>query len=207
LSFISEEEHRLNTDLSEKVIVIDPADTEFSVGINPLDIPKGEDSFLRVTQFAEVLEHRWGLHAFGARTDELLRNSLLVLAECGLSLLELDPLLSQQAFRHSCLAKVAIYFQLSPQDAHYIATALDGGKPLAERLKNLPRRHLVLKSGGDALTEVAVPALREPKERWRDLYERSRKRWAKPRAAVEAEIQARETAIQGADEEALHDWE
>jgi len=31
-----------------------------------------------------------------------------------------------------------IFFQLSAADAQQIATALDGGKPLAELLKNLP---------------------------------------------------------------------
>src|SRR5262249_11921480 len=40
-----------------------------------------------------------------------------------------------------------IFFQLSGPDAHQIANMLDGGKPLQELLKNLPRRHMVVKSG------------------------------------------------------------
>jgi Helicase HerA, central domain len=362
LSLIAAEERHLDADLSDKVIVIDPADAEFSVGLNPLDVPKGEDSFLRITQFGEVLEHRWGLHAFGARTDELLRNALLVLAENHLTLLELDPLLTDRAFRRACMTRVTnaeirhyferrydtvsepmqavlrepilnktsaftadprfrfivgqrqssfsftqamdrgkwivanlakgrlgseaitlgallltsvkhaafarenrelftiyademqnlvgygtdletmlgevrkfglsvctanqyleqlptemraallaigthIFFQLSPPDAQSVATALDGGKPLAERLKNLPRRHLVVKSGSEPLAEVSVPELREPSAPWRNLYDRSRKRWGRPRAAVDAEISARQAKIESAAGEALDGWE
>ena len=40
-----------------------------SLGIGYLD-------FVRVTEFAQVLKQRWGLDHFGARTEELLRNSL-----------------------------------------------------------------------------------------------------------------------------------
>jgi hypothetical protein len=100
-----------------------------------------------------------------------------------------------------------IFFQLSPPDAQSVAAALDGGKPLAERLKNLPRHHLIVKSGSEPLAEVAVPELREPNAPWRDLYERSRKRWGRPRAPVEAEIAARQAKVENAAEEALDGWE
>lgn len=362
LSLVAAEEGRLRTDLSGKVIVIDPIDVEFSVGLNPLDVPQGEDSFLRISQFGEVLEHRWGLQAFGARTQELLRNTLLVLAENNLTLLELDPLLTNGAFRRACIDRVTnaeirhyferrydtasepmqavlrepilnktsaftadprfrfivgqrqssfsftqamddgkwiianlakgrlgaeavtlgallltsikhaafarrnrelftvyademqnlvgygadletmlgevrkfglsictanqyldqlptemraallaigthIFFQLSPPDAQLVATSLDGGKPLAERLKNLPRRHLVVKSGSELLSEVAVPELREANASWRGLYDRSRTRWGRPRSEVDAEIAARQAKAASANEDALHDWE
>ncbi len=39
------------------------------------------------------------------------------------------------------------FFQLSSADAAQVAQALDGGRPLAERLKNLPLRHAIVKSG------------------------------------------------------------
>ena len=362
LSLIAAEEERRREDLSGNVIVIDPADAEFSVGLNPLAVPHREDAFLNISQFGEVLEHRWGLQAFGARTEELLRNTLLVLAENNLTLLELDPLLTEGSFRRQCLARMRnpevrhyferrydaatepmqavlrepilnktsaftadprfkfivgqrhssfslaeamddgkwiianlakgrlgaeaitlgallltsakhaafaranrnlftiyademqnlvgygddletmlgevrkfglsictsnqyldqlptemraallaigthVFFQLSPPDAQSVAAALDGGKPLAERLKNLPRRHLVVKSAGDPLAEVAVPEIEQPRASWRGLYDRSRKRWGKPRAEIEAEIAAREEKIALADEDALHDWE
>jgi AraC-like DNA-binding protein len=37
------------------------------------------------------------------------------------------------------------FFQLSSVDAGQVAQALDGGKPLAERLKNLSQRHCIVK--------------------------------------------------------------
>lgn len=346
LSLIAAEEERLNLDLSAGVIVIDPADPSYSVGLNPLE---GHDSFLRISQVTEVLRQRWSLHTFGARTDELLRNSLLVLAENGLTLLGLQLLLTDSSFRTGCLKNVTnaemreyfearydavsdamkavmrepilnkvgtltadphfrfilgqrstfsiaramdegkwvivnlakgklgpealtlgallltaikhavferenrelftvyadevqnfigygadletmlaesrkqgvsictaqqyleqvpaevraailaigslICFQLSPPDAQFAATALDGGKPLAERLKNLPPRQVILKSGNDPLIEAAVPEIRKPSDAWRDLYERSRRRWARPRPEIEAEIAGRRNKI------------
>ena len=362
LSLIAAQEQAQGKDLSSKVIVLDPADAEFSVGLNPLDVPQAEDAFLTVSQFGEVLEHRWGLQAFGARTQELLRNALLALADNNLTLLELDPLLTERSFRRQCLLRLRnsevchyfehryetvsepmqavlrepilnktsaftadprfrfivgqrhssfslteamdegkwiianlakgrlgaeaitlgallltsakhsafartnrelftvyvdevqnlvghgddletmlgevrkfglsictanqyldqlptemraallaigthIFFQLSPPDAQSVAGALDGGKPLAERLKNLPRRHLIVKSASDPLIEAVVPEIEQPRAPWRELYDRSRRRWGKPRAEIEAEIVARQEEVDAADEEALHDWE
>ena len=362
LSLIVSEERRLKADLSERVIVIDPSDVTRSVGLNPLEKGQGQDSFVRVSQFAEVLKQRWGLHTFGARTDELLRNALLVLAENGLTLLELGPLLTSGVFRALCLKNVAnpeirdyfetrygaaseamqavmrepilnktsaftadphfrfivgqihsafsipkamdegkwvlvniakgklgaeavtlgallltavkhasferenrelftvyadevqnligygadletmlaetrkfgvsvctanqyleqlpqevraailavgtlICFQLSPPDAQFVATALDGGKPLAERLKNLPPRRLIAKSGSDPLVETEVPELHEASAGWRDLYERTRQRWAKPRQLVEQEIAARQIKVGRSMNEVLDEWE
>ena len=56
-----------------------------------------------------------------------------------------------------------IFFQLSPGDAAAIAQALDGGKSLAERLKNLPQRHFVVKSGADHWAEGSTPIVDDPK--------------------------------------------
>src|SRR5579863_505824 len=117
LAIIAGQERKSNVDLSEKVIVVDPTDPEFSVGLNPLEVQSGQESFVTVLQFAEVLKQRWSLHTFGARTDELLRNSLIVLAENQLTLLELAPLLTDDAFRASCMkrvtnAEIRQYFEL-----------------------------------------------------------------------------------------------
>lgn len=362
LSLIAAEERRLSTDLSTNVIVIDPSDTEYAVGLNPLEGHDGQNSFVRVLQFAEVLKERWGLHTFGARTDELLRNALLVLTENGLTLLELAPLLTNALFRSACLQRVSnsevrqyfesrydaaseamqavmrepilnktssftadphfryivgqtrstlslvramdegawvlvnlakgrlgpeavtlgallltavkhaafarknrtlvtvyadevqnlighgtdletmfaetrkfgvaicsanqyleqlsqevraailaigthILFQLSPSDAQVVAAALDGGKALAERLKNLPSRHLILKSGSDPIVEAIVPDLKEPKTPWQDLYERSRRQWAQPHREIEQQIAERQSIAERATREALHEWD
>lgn len=357
LSLIAAEEDRLNLDLSGGVIVIDPADPSHAVGLNPLE---GQDSFVRISQVVEVLRQRWSLHTFGARTDELLRNSLIALAENHLTLLELGPLLTDSVFRAACVKNVTnaevreyfetrydaasdamkavmrepllnkvgsltadphfrfiigqrstfslaramdegkwvivnlakgklgpealtlgalllttlkyavferenrelftvyadevqnligygadletmlaesrkqgvsictaqqyldqvpaevraailsigtlVCFQLSAPDAQFAATALDGGKSLAERLKNLPPRHLMLKSGNDPLVEAAVPEIRKPAAAWRDLYERSRRRWARPRNEIEAEIAARRAQLGATQRTDIDAW-
>src|SRR5258708_31730509 len=69
-----------------------------------------------------------------------------------------------------------IFFQLSSIDADKMASALDGGKRLAELLKNLPKRHMVVKSGSHRHQEVLVPNVNEPAADYADLYNRCRAR-------------------------------
>lgn len=105
LSAIAAEEWRRQEHLSDKLIVISPADRDSSVGLNPLEY--ADPDFARIAEFAEVLRQRWGLDHFGARTDELLRNALYVLSASGLTLLELAPLLTDAGFRAACLTKTS----------------------------------------------------------------------------------------------------
>src|SRR5262249_44283643 len=93
-------------DLSTRVIVIEPGDPEFSVGLNVLESGIGQHSFVQIAEFAQLLKQRWHLDSFGARTEELLRNSLLLLAQNRLTLLELAPLLTDDVFRARCLRGV-----------------------------------------------------------------------------------------------------
>ena len=362
LRTIAAAERRSGRDLSEKLIVIDPSDPDYSVGLNPLEGARGDQSFVQISEFSQILKYRWHLESFGARTDELLRNSLCVLAENDLTLLELSPFLSHSAFRASCLNRVTnseirqyfelrydqasepmratmrepilnktsaftadphfrhivgqrkstfsivaamdkgtwivvnlhkgklgeqattlgslflaaiknalfsrksrelftlycdeiqnlvaydsgletvlsearkfgisvasanqfldqyppemrsailavgthIFFQLSSPDAQMIAAALDGGKTLAELLKNLPRRHLVLKTGSERWQEVVAPTLQDFKVSYEGLYERSRKRWARKRGEIEQEIASGQAVVGRSTREALHDWD
>lgn len=342
--------------------MIEPADPIASVGLNPLERQRGGNRFVQAGDFAEILKQRWQLGSFGARTDELLRNSLYVLIENGLTLAELVPLLSERAYRLRCLRAVAnqevkhyfelrferasdamqatmrepilnktsaftgdphfrhvigqarstfsvleamdsgrwiivnlhkgklgeqaatlgslfftviktalfsrssralftvycdeiqnfvafgsgietvlsesrkfgvsivaanqfldqyppdmraalqaigthIYFQLSSSDAGLIAAALDGGKPLAELLKNLRPRHMVVKTGHERWREAVVPTVHVPRIDWSDLYARSRARWARRREEIEREIGERQAGIGRSANEALDDWE
>jgi len=362
LGTVAAQERALKEDLSDRLILIDPADSEYSVGLNPLASGDRGDRFVQVAEFAQVLKERWHLESFGARTDELLRNALYVLAESGQTLLELAPLLSQGAFRARCLATLSnpevkqyfelrydqvsepmravmrepilnkvtaftadphfrhivgqqhstfsvvhamdrgqwvvlnlhkgrlgeqaatlgslflttiknalfgrqrrelftlycdeiqnlvafgsgldtvlsearkfgvavvsanqfldqyppemraavlavgthVFFQLSPTDAQQIAAALDGGKPLAELLKNLPRRHMVVKTGHERWREALVPTVDEPKVDWTDLHDRCRRRWARQRAEIEAEIRVRQSTATRSTKDAIDDWE
>jgi hypothetical protein len=362
LRLIAEEERRRNADLSERLIVIEPGDPEFSIGLNVLEEREGQQSYVQLAEFAQILKARWHLDSFGARTEELLRNTLHVLADNGLTLLEISPLLTHNEFRSACLERVQnpevvsyfrsrfdtrseamqgvyrdailnkvtgfttdprfrhilgqqrstfslldamdrgrwvilnldkgrlgeqastlgsllltkvknalfsrqrrqlftlycdeiqnlvaydagldtllsearkfgisvvsanqfleqyppqmraaimavgthIFFQLSSVDADRMATALDGGKRLAELLKNLPKRHLVIKSGSYRPQEVLVPTVAEPAADYTDLYNRCRARWARRRTEVEVEIRQRHQQAKRGAEEVLDDWE
>jgi hypothetical protein len=104
LSAISAEERRTQRHLDYKLIFINPADREMSVGLNPLE--QETPDFARIVEFAEVIKERCHLDSFGVRTDELLRNALYVLSANKLSLVELVPLLTRNGFRAACLKEV-----------------------------------------------------------------------------------------------------
>jgi hypothetical protein len=362
LGAIADHEKFVKRNLDDRLIVVEPGDPDLSVGINPLDSRNGNSRFIQIAEFAQVLRQRWHLESFGARTDELLRNSLYVLAENELTLLELGPLLSHAAFRAHCMKRVAnaevrqyfelrydsvsepmratmrepilnkisaftadphfrhivgqqhstfslidamdrgywiildlhkgklgeqaatlgslflmmiqnalfsrntrdlftlycdeiqnlvtygsgletmlsearkfavslvsanqfldqyppemraailavgthIFFQLSSSDAQQVATALDGGKALAEILKNLPRRQMIVKTGAERWQQALVPTLAEPKTDPSHLYARSRARWARLRSDIEAEIRERQAVASRKTKEALDAWE
>lgn len=106
LSLLADEEQRRGVDLSDRVILIEPADLEWAVGMNVLAANSDAERFQLVAEVAQVLKQRWHLDSFGARTEELLRNALLALSERHLTLLELSPLLTDREFRARCLAHV-----------------------------------------------------------------------------------------------------
>ncbi|MGH9645074.1 MAG: type IV secretory system conjugative DNA transfer family protein [Terriglobales bacterium] len=115
LATINARERKLRRHLHEKLVLINPADPDISVGLNPLE--SAPPDFGRIAEFAQVLRWRWHLDHFGARTDELLRNALFVLSACGFTLVELAALLSHAGFRASCLKhvenpEVREYFEL-----------------------------------------------------------------------------------------------
>ena len=363
LACVAEQEQKRRIDLSPRLIVIEPGDPLYSVGLNVLEHQTGFGSFNAIEEFSQILKQRWHLETFGARTEELLRNALCVLADCHLTVLELAPLLSNAAFRSACVrqctneevrgyfedrydrvseAMQAVYrdailnkataftadphfrhilgqsessfslaqaidngcwvilnldkgrlgeqaatlgslfltklknalfsrqrrnslftlycdeiqnlvtygsgletllsearkfgvsvvsanqffdqhpaevraalmavgthvsFQLSSTDAEKMAAALDGGKPLAELLRNLPQRHIVVKSGHQRWIQAMVPQVLTPRINPADLHNRCRIRWAKSRADVEREIRARLVAVAPSTREALNDWE
>ncbi len=363
LSLIAQEEERQQVDLSSRLIIVEPADAERSIGLNLLESSPSQ-RFVQAAEISQVLRQRWHLDSFGARTEELLRNSIHTLADNDLTLVELPPLLTNAAFRANCLRHVSnaevrayfegrfeiatpamkgvlrdpilnkiteftsdprfrhavgqanstfdlveamdsgawiilsldkgrlgeqaatlgslfltklknalfarqsrqlfsvfcdeiqnlvsfnngidtlfsearkfgigicsanqfldqyplqirsavlsvgthICFQLSGPDAEKMAGMLDSGRGLVDRLRNLPQRHLIAKSGPYRLREVAVPTVDRPKINYGDLYRRSRERWARKRTEVEAGIARRLQAFtRGADpKEALHEWE
>ncbi len=362
LQFIASEEKRTGKDLSSKVIVIEPGNPLCSVGFNPLEVAPGQNSFVSIVGIAAIIKERWNLTHFGPQTEEILRNSLHVLSDNGLTILELSPLLSNSTFRATCLKKASnpevkdyfenrfepmseamkatvrnpilnktsefasdphfrhilgqkrstfsvldamdsgrivlvdlnkgllgkhsatlgsllmaqvssaifkrnsrqlyslyldeiqnlltadsdldvllsearkfgvsivsanqyleqfpknmraaiqaigthIAFQLSKDDALEMANIFDGGKPLSELLKNLPKKNFVVKSGHYPWKQVEVPDLKLPKVNFINLLERSRNHFARLRSEVEKEIQERRPKQKQTAGEALDAWE
>jgi len=78
---------------------------------------------------------------------------------------------------------------------------------LAERLKNLPARHAIVKSSSDRWTEIVVPTVIEPKVDYTDLVSRTRYVRSRVRAHIERDIAERQKRFTQATSEALHDWE
>ena len=139
---VAEEEKRRRCDLSGRLIVIDPADREWSVGVNVLDGARDDSTFVRITEFAELLRHRWHLETLGARTEELLRNSLYVLGENKLTLLELGPLLVNPRFRSLSVSRVSNqeikeYFE-TRYDVLYGAFEFSGALHRLDELREIP---------------------------------------------------------------------
>jgi hypothetical protein len=362
LKLFAERERTRREDLSMRLIVIEPADREFCVGLNFIDQTAGQNSFVQIAEFAQVLKQRWHLDSFGARTEELLRNAMHVLADNRLTILELAPLLASGTFRAACLRRTQnpevrdyfalrydraseamqatwrdailnkvsaftadphfrhilgqiestfslsdaidrdysiilnldkgrlgeqastlgslfltklknalfarrsrslltlycdeiqnlivfdsgldallsearkfsasivsanqfldqhppamrsalaavgshIYFQLSATDAEKVTGALDGGRTLAQELKNLPQRHLIEKSGHHRFLRAVVPTIETPEVDATDLLRRSLARWARRRAEIESEIRRRHESMRISTNEVLHEWE
>src|ERR1035437_9800506 len=65
-----------------------------------------DNSGIIAAEMASLLKERWKLDSFGARTEELLRNTLEVLIEAKLTLLEVAPFLISPVFRVSLLRNV-----------------------------------------------------------------------------------------------------
>jgi len=362
LQAISFEEKRTGRDLSSRVIVIEPANQVSSIGFNPLEGSRGQHSFVSIIGLTAVIKERWGLSHFGPQTEEILRNSLHVLADNDLTIIELAALLSNPSFRQKCLKRVTnpevkdyfenrfepmseamkatvrnpilnktsefasdphfrhimgqqhstfsfldamdsrkmvlvdlnkgalgkhsatlgsllmaqlssaifarrsrniyslyldeiqnlltadsdldvllaearkfgvsvvsanqyleqfpknmrsavqavgthIAFQLSNDDAAAVSAMLDGGKPLAELLKNLPKKNFIVKSGHYPWKQVEVPDVKLGRADIQDLLERSRKHYTQLRTEVEQEIQSRRPKQTQTVEEALDAWE
>jgi hypothetical protein len=100
-----------------------------------------------------------------------------------------------------------ICFQPSSGDADKLSHAFDGGKALAERLKNLPQRHFIVKSGHLHWREVVVPNFIPPKVPFHDLLRRSQMKFARKRSDIESDIQKRRARYSRKKEEVLSEWE
>jgi len=91
--------------LENDVILIEPTNPETTISFNPLEQIKGISPEEQAGELVEVFKKIWW-DSWGARMEDILRNSLIALTENNLTLVELPLLLSDSLVRKKILKKV-----------------------------------------------------------------------------------------------------
>src|SRR5205814_4141401 len=121
---------------TDRLVIVDPSHPTLSPGINGLEAGSSEaDRFRKVSEISSILRQRWGVDSFGARTEELLRNSLYTLAGTHRTLADLPKLLTDAALRRHLTDHVA-----HPDIQAYWR---DRYEPLSEAMKGAFREPLL----------------------------------------------------------------
>ncbi len=91
--------------LSDKVILVDPTDPDYTVTFNPLEIAPGVSITEQVNELISAFRKIWS-DSWGVRMEDLMRNSMIALGEADLTLTELPRFLLRRDFRSIVLEKV-----------------------------------------------------------------------------------------------------
>jgi hypothetical protein len=91
-------------ELADRLILIEPFNPGRVIGFNPLEAQ--DQPFAVAVELAGIFRRFWADSSWGPRMDELLRNTLVTLAQNGLTLLEARPLLTEASFRDRLLERV-----------------------------------------------------------------------------------------------------
>jgi hypothetical protein len=98
-------DYHQNEAIFDRIVLIDPADPNFTVTFNPLEklpsVSVPEQAAELVSSFRKIWADSWGV-----RMEDLMRNSLIALGEAELTLAELPGFLTRRAFRENVLNKV-----------------------------------------------------------------------------------------------------
>ena len=92
-------------ELEEKVLLIDLGDEKYTIFFNPLEKIKDVSSAEISSELLEVFKKIWH-DSWGARMEDLLRNTFIALIESGLTLVDLPRFLVDEDFRLNVLDKV-----------------------------------------------------------------------------------------------------
>jgi energy-coupling factor transporter ATP-binding protein EcfA2 len=128
LRAIAAEERRTRTDLSSRLVLIEPGDPAWAVGLNVLEAAGEGDRYRHVAEVTAVLKQRWQLDSLGARTEELVRNVLLALSEAGRTLVDVPPFLTDEVGRANVLRHVA-----NPEVRAYFAQRFGAASPAMQQ--------------------------------------------------------------------------
>lgn len=99
-------------ELEERVLLIDPTDEKYTVAFNPLEKLEGVSPAEIAAELVEAFKKIWGAesaietYGWGARMEDLLRNTLIALIEAGLTLTDLPRFLIDEDFRENILERV-----------------------------------------------------------------------------------------------------
>lgn len=88
--------------IAKRTILVEPFNSQAVVSFNPLEISADNPVYPCILELVQVFKQRWE-DSWGPRMAELLRASLVALAENGLTLLECPSLLVNTRFRNSLL--------------------------------------------------------------------------------------------------------
>jgi hypothetical protein len=92
-------------ELEERVLLIDPTDERYTVAFNPLEKLERISSAEIAAELVEAFKKIW-FDAWGARMEDLLRNTLISLIEANLTLTDLPRFLIDEDFRENVLERV-----------------------------------------------------------------------------------------------------
>ncbi len=92
-------------ELSERVVLIDPAGKDSTVTFNPLEKLPGSTVAEEVNEVISSFRKIW-TDSWGARMEDLMRNSMIALGEAGYTLVDLALFLSRRKFREIVLKNV-----------------------------------------------------------------------------------------------------
>lgn len=121
-----------------RLVILDPAHPTRSAGINVLEAePNEADRFRKVSELSSILRQRWGVDFFGARTEELLRNSLFTLSAGDCTLADLPRFLADSRLRMQLVDRLD-----HPDVASYWRERYE---PLSEAMKGVFREPLLNK--------------------------------------------------------------
>jgi type IV secretory pathway TraG/TraD family ATPase VirD4 len=92
-------------EIGERIVYVDPANAEYTIAFNPLEKTEGVSSAEVASELVEAFKKIW-FDSWGARMEDLLRNTLIALIEADLTLVDLPRFLINEDFRLHALEKV-----------------------------------------------------------------------------------------------------
>ena len=99
-----------------------------------------------------------------------------------------------------------IFFQCSPEDSAPVAQEIDGGRTMAERLRNLPQRHAIVRSGTFRACEIVTPTITNATASTVSFLEESNRIHARRKTEIDADILARRPKPQN-QKEVIDGWD